>query len=275
MSRGATAALIALALVAYPVAGSASTVTFTDGAFNLADYTESPLYASGMYVTYRSCTVCGDPGNAVMITGTSTNRIAGAASLAFINSNFVYNPAAGQITSISASVNKDLITNRIVTRFGDTFHPTIEQGGNFYVASVSGPNLNGRITTYNTLAASGLTATDFEEYNFSTGRFEANYPNFSGGPMEFGLSQFFTMNKEFGLLARAYYDNLTITLDTTPAITVNPTPPITTNPIPPIIVNPTPPTAIPEASTWVMMLLGFAGFGFVGYLKARRQVSIA
>ena len=224
MSRGATAGSIALALVAYPVAASASTVTFTDSAFNLADYSESPLYASGMYVTYGSCSVCGGPGNALTIVGTSIDPVAASASLAFINTNFVYNPAAGAITSISASVDKNLITSQSVTRFGDTFHPTIEQGGNFYVASVSGPTLSGKITTFTTLAASGLTATDFEEYDFSTGKFEASYPNFSGGEMEFGLSQFFTMNEEFGLRARAYYDDLTITLDTAPPITVTPPP---------------------------------------------------
>ena len=31
-----------------------------------------------------------------------------------------------------------------------------------------------------------------------------------------------------------------------------------------------PPTAVPETSTWAMMLLGFAGLGFVGYRQTRR-----
>jgi hypothetical protein len=34
-------------------------------------------------------------------------------------------------------------------------------------------------------------------------------------------------------------------------------------------------TAVPESSTWAMMLLGFAGLGFVGYRKTRSAVSIA
>jgi hypothetical protein len=29
-------------------------------------------------------------------------------------------------------------------------------------------------------------------------------------------------------------------------------------------------TAIPEASTWAMMLLGFAGLGFAGYRASRK-----
>jgi hypothetical protein len=33
--------------------------------------------------------------------------------------------------------------------------------------------------------------------------------------------------------------------------------------------------AVPEASTWVMMLLGFAGLGFAGYRSSRTKISIA
>jgi hypothetical protein len=33
-------------------------------------------------------------------------------------------------------------------------------------------------------------------------------------------------------------------------------------------------TPIPETSTWAMMLLGFAGLGFVGYRSARRRASV-
>jgi len=34
-------------------------------------------------------------------------------------------------------------------------------------------------------------------------------------------------------------------------------------------------STIPEASTWAMMLLGFAGLGFVSYRKTRKAISIA
>jgi hypothetical protein len=33
-------------------------------------------------------------------------------------------------------------------------------------------------------------------------------------------------------------------------------------------------TAVPELSTWALMLLGFAGLGFAGY-RARKAISIA
>jgi PEP-CTERM motif len=35
------------------------------------------------------------------------------------------------------------------------------------------------------------------------------------------------------------------------------------------------PTAVPEPSTWAMLLLGFAGFGFVGYRKAKGKAALA
>jgi hypothetical protein len=34
-------------------------------------------------------------------------------------------------------------------------------------------------------------------------------------------------------------------------------------------------SVVPEPSTWVMMLVGFAGLGYAGYRKAQRQVSVA
>jgi PEP-CTERM motif len=34
-------------------------------------------------------------------------------------------------------------------------------------------------------------------------------------------------------------------------------------------------SAVPEPTTWAMMLLGFAGFGFVGYRTSRKGVSLA
>jgi hypothetical protein len=33
--------------------------------------------------------------------------------------------------------------------------------------------------------------------------------------------------------------------------------------------------AVPEPSTWAMMLLGFAGLGLAGYRASRKGVSIA
>jgi hypothetical protein len=33
-------------------------------------------------------------------------------------------------------------------------------------------------------------------------------------------------------------------------------------------------TSVPEPSTWVMMALGFAGLGFMGYRSSRTKISV-
>jgi PEP-CTERM motif len=40
-------------------------------------------------------------------------------------------------------------------------------------------------------------------------------------------------------------------------------------------IAPPPPTAIPEPSTWAMMVLGFVGLGFAGYRVSRRTPRVA
>lgn len=166
MSRIAIGVSIAVALVACPVAASASVVTFTDDVFNRADYNTMSLYASGMdVIPVFQCGLCGNPGSSLWVAGISTTEH-GASSTAFINKNFAYNPvAAGAVASISVSVDKDLSTLDRLVGFGDTFYPTIVQGGNVYMATIRGPLLTGTSTGYNTLAASNLTAVDFEEYD--------------------------------------------------------------------------------------------------------------
>ena len=197
----------------------------------------APAHNSGVIITFDQCTSCGNPGLALPILANTASG-SGSAALGFINTTCSYNPSARAIASISASVDKDLSTSEAVTGFGNSFHPTIEQDGAFYVASIPGPTLNGTTTGYNTLAQSGLTAADFQQYDFSTGSFVAGVPNFAGDPMLFGLSQLFTLDTVPGFVAEADHDNLVISVNT-----------------------------VPELSTWTMMLLGFAGLGFAGYRK--------
>jgi hypothetical protein len=55
----------------------------------------------------------------------------------------------------------------------------------------------------------------------------------------------------------------TVTVKELPTTVSNP-PPVTDPPDPPAI-------AVPEPSTWVMLLLGFVGLGYAGYRKARTR----
>ena len=209
------------------------------------NYSVSPEYTSNATLTYNFCASCGQggvPGLQITLSSTGTGSDPGVGAIAFINNTFSYNPAAGSVLSISASVDKILTDSIINPGAGNTFRPTIEQGGNYYLAAIPGPSIPpaSDTTGWNTLAASGLQSLNFEEYDFSTGSFVAAFPNFSGGPMLFGLTQTFTNPGTFD--ATAIYDPLTITL-----------------------------TTVPEPSTWAMLALGFAGIGVAARRSARRR----
>jgi hypothetical protein len=228
---------IAASIACAPVCASAS-VQFTDNTFNLLNYTESPAYTSGATLTFDQCASCGFGGGSGLQVIASAPSGIGDTAIAFINTTFVYNPSSGAITSISASMEKDLSVSGPGTGFGNTFHPTIEQGGIFYVGSIPGPTLNGTTTGYNLISGSGLKAASFTEYDFATNSFVAGNPNFSGGgPMYFGLTQIFGLRFASSASAEADYSNLSITLNT-----------------------------VPEPSTWALLALGFVGVG----LAARR-----
>ena len=133
-----------------------------------------------------------------------------------VNTTFAYNPLTqGPITSFSASVDKDLFTSVESTQFGNTFRPTIEQGGVFYVAAIPGPTITtgpgGGSTGYNTIS-SNLTAADFLSYDVTTDTFRTANPNFTGGPMLFGLTQIFGVN--ITEVTQAEFDNLSFTIGT-------------------------------------------------------------
>ena len=111
-----------------------------------------------------------------------------------VNTTFTYNPLTqGAISSIDASVFKNIATSFSATGFGNTFRPAIEQGGVFYLAAIPGATFDGPNepggTGFLLFSQSGLTASDFLSYDFSTGTFGTANPNFAGGPLTLGLSQ--------------------------------------------------------------------------------------
>jgi hypothetical protein len=242
-------AVIGAAGVTISAAGPAlaGTTTFTDSTFNSANYVESPAFTSNASLNYSFCPSCGQagvPGLEVVLDSTGDAVNNGLGAITFINTTFAYDPAtSGSIVSISASVDKILTDSIDNPGAGNTFRPTIEQGGNYYLAAIAGPEIGAggddTTTGWNTLAASGLTAADFTEFDVATDSFGTGNPNFSGGPMLFGLTQTFQNPGAFS--ATAIYDPLTITID-----------------------------AVPEPSTWAMLLLG-AGLVGGGLRAARRK----
>jgi len=213
--------LIALAMLATsgPVFGD---VIFTDGTFNLGDYTQTPsfLSASATSIVGSQCASCGDPGNALQIVATfgDTTTTTGVADLGFVNNTFSYDPSTqGAIQSITASVDKDLNISVTTTgTFGNDFRPLIEQDGNFYLAAIPGPGFKGGDTGFLSLSQSGLVAADFQLFDFSTETFLTGTPNFAGDPMLFGLGQISSMGGFTGGTITATYDNLSLDLQPVP-----------------------------------------------------------
>ena len=191
---------------------------FTDNTFNLANYSESIGTTSGATLSFAQCPSCGHPGQALQILVTFATT-ADAAGVGFVNNTFAYNPSGMPITSINTSIDKNLSSNIPFdpsTTIGTAFRPLIEQDGLFYIAAVSGPIYHGGTTGYLHVSQSGLVATDFIQYNFSTGTFGTAHPNFAGDLMHFGLAQLTgaAINNEN---AELDYDNLKLSLATGPA----------------------------------------------------------
>jgi hypothetical protein len=222
ISRRTTILVCAVAIVCLglSVPAHADTV-FTDGTMNLANYSTVGPFSSGpVVVTDQTCaSPCGNPGSALEINFAYSS--AASAQIGFVNDTFSYDPETqGDITSITASVDKDLTSTATA---GNTFHPTIEQDGIFYIASIAGPSLSdptGGTTGYNTLS-SLLDAADFVEYDFSTGVTGTANPNFDGDTMLFGLTQI-SSNGAGQENLTAYYDNLSFDIASTPVTTPEP-----------------------------------------------------
>jgi hypothetical protein len=230
--------LFAVMLCGSFIPAHADTV-FTDTTFNLTNYSTTVFTSTGATAAASQCPTCGNPGSALEIdmsfpTGNS------AADLGVVNNTFSYDPLTqGAITSISASVDKDLTLNSS-SGGGDTFHPMIEQDGNYYIAAIAGVGLSGPGTTgYETLSETGLLATSFTQYFFATGTTGTANPNFDGDPMLFGLAQISGSNGT--ALLTADYDNLSLDLVT--------------------------PAAAPEPSSLLLLGAGLAGLLFISRRK--------
>src|SRR5580700_8349723 len=94
--------VLVLCFAARPVLADGTT-TFFDGTFNPADYTTTPVFLSGVGVTFTSgqCASCGNPGNGLQFI---VNLPTGPGEFAqgFVNQTFLYDPSTqGGISSIS------------------------------------------------------------------------------------------------------------------------------------------------------------------------------
>ena len=219
---------------------------FTDSTFS--DYTLGFAASSGNATfTSAECTVCGDPGAALRLT--ITNSDGSSFGGAVINPLFTYNPQTqGSIASISASVDKNLtVVAPPEYSFGNTFRPVIEQDGEFYTAvlfgaSASVPPAGSTATTgYTNFSLTNLQATDFNQFDRTTGLVGTAHPNFSGDMITFGFGQVLAANSLAHMTGAVQtvisdFDNLSITVT----------------------------TDVPEPSGLVLMVTGLGLVGLVG-----------
>jgi hypothetical protein len=199
-----------------PMAARAGTV-FTDTDFS--DFFSSYAITTGL-VNGGATIAPTVSGGALNVTATFPNAPPSpnvfTALQTYINPFFAYNPATeGAITSLSASVDKNLSVNIPLTGAGNSFHPSIMQDGVLYVASLAGPALNCPpcSTGFNTIGAS-LTAADFLSFDPSTDTFGTATPNFAGDPIAFGLTQIFGSGA--AEIITADYSNLVIAINEVP-----------------------------------------------------------
>jgi len=204
--------LMALAMIAVPILADVvfSDTTFSNGTYTGTTYSSDPAAT----VSFGQCASCGNPGQAMQILINEPNSF-DIIALGLNNSSFSYDPLTqGAIQSINASVDKNVIFNQDVSG-GNAFHPMLEQDGAFYIATILGPALvNNTTTGYNTISQTGLLATDFTKYDFTTGTLGPAHPNFAGDPITFGLAQLSSLG--FPVQLQVDYDNLNLDVVTTP-----------------------------------------------------------
>jgi hypothetical protein len=205
------------------MASASADVLFTDNTFSdLGNYSGPPSFTSDPGQASISFS---NTSNTLQFVSTFNNNTQGDnVSQVLVNSTFTYNPSTqGAIVDIDASVFKAISSNingGTTTEFGNSFHPTIEQDGVFYIASLAGPGFFGPGGTSSTISADDLTAADFVSFDPSTNTLGTANPNFDGGLITLGLMQSSGTGNagETGNIT-TNYSALDLTLVTAPLVT--------------------------------------------------------
>jgi hypothetical protein len=224
MSVRNRALMCAFSLSAFALGTTASyaTTVLSDGAFT--NVTVASAFSDpGVTSTGSVCGTCGTSNGAGLNSHFVFSQ-AGTGRVGFIDNLLSYDPGVlGSIASLNVSLDKQLTiqySGTPTTFNNNAFAPLIVQNGTPYL--VSPPLLSGShifnipgTSTYDTLFATGLTASDFFEFDPATGTFLSGHPDFTTGVIRFGLASRATFGSGGGTVD-ANFDNLTIELSQTP-----------------------------------------------------------
>ncbi|HEY6024802.1 MAG TPA: hypothetical protein VIV34_11590 [Pseudolabrys sp.] len=232
-------------IAASSVTGSASTL-LSDSTFGgvivATGHSGDPLGTA----TGGFCSACGTSSSAglsVIVDYSASSSASNTLSdVGVVDHSLSYDPTAlGAIASINASYNRELRTNYSIN-VPLNFRLVLEQGGVDYVTAI---NLGGSDTggAFHHLSVSGLIATSFSSFNFSTGVGGSAHPNFSSGPMLFGVMAL--TNEKGGQVTESFYDDINISVNQTPL-----------------------PAALPLFAT------GLGGLGLLGWRRKKKAVAV-
>lgn len=211
--------------------------TFSDGTFNLSDYSVSK-YQTGVedVAAVSQILTGGNPGAALQLVINTPPAVHATQYLS--NSTFRYDPSLqGKIDSIDASLDLDatLTAGGIPILFSEAAAFSIMQGGHTYVYSQRVPPVVGNFTSVHAL---GLNETNFALVTDPNNIFAADptqHPNFSSGILEFGIVGFlYPFSGSPALTGVARIDNLSFNV-----------------------------SAVPEPETYAMLLVGLGLLSFM------------
>lgn len=215
-----------LALAAFTGPLLLADVVFNDSNLNLSSYTQTAAYTT----SGTSLTIANGGGGVQVTVNAHPNGMVGVAqgAVGILNNTFTYNPSSkGAIETVSfsmtASFSDSLQIGPGYLPWSTQCAPLIEQDGKYYTASTSGESYAGGSTGSFTCSIAGMRATDFVQYNLTTGATSAGNPNFSGDPISFGI--LFTLSafqdSTLGQAVSAVNFDL-VTASTPPALSASP-----------------------------------------------------
>ncbi len=206
-----------LLTVCFSVVPLQAAIVFSDGVFNLANYSAPVTYnPQSISVTNTQISSGGNPNEAIQSILTFAGDFNYAEAL--IRPSFSYDPSTqGAIVGIDTRVDRyfDSQGQANGSTLGGSW--VLLQSGNYYRATSPGVVVGAPV--WNTYTLTGSTAADWNLFDFTTGNTDTtSHPNFSssGSPIQFGYT--FRLASVFGTSGswELRGDNLTYAINTVP-----------------------------------------------------------